>query len=348
MTEPVVTETKVPTNKLGLVRKDYVGSASTMCPGCGHDAITSAVINACFDLGIDQKMVIKMSGIGCSSKTPAYFLPGSHAFNSVHGRMPSVATGAVLANRNLKTIAVSGDGDTASIGIGQFIHLLRRNVPMIYVMENNGVYGLTKGQFSATADVGSKLKSGIANEMEPVDCCTLAIQLGCSYVVRSFSGDPKQLVPLLKGAFSHHGTALLDVISPCVTFNNHEGSSKSFKAVRDHDISLHQIGFVMPQETITMEQEPGTVQEVKMHDGSMLRLRSTDRKYDPTDKGLALRTLAEAASKQELLTGLIYVNEQSKDFLEMLKLSETPLAQLGEKELRPSRADLQKVIDELR
>ncbi len=348
MSEAIAEEKKIPTNRLGLVRKDYVGAASTMCPGCGHDAITSAVINACFELSIDQTQLMKISGIGCSSKTPAYFLPQSHAFNTVHGRMPAVATGAVLANAKLKTLAVSGDGDTASIGIGQFIHLLRRNVPLVYIIENNGVYGLTKGQFSATADVGSKLKSGIANDMDPVDCCTLAIELGCAYVVRSFSGDLKQLVPLLKGALSHRGTALLDVISPCVTFNNHDGSTKSFKAVREHDIVLQQIGFVMPQENITAEQEPGTVREIEMHDGAKLLLRTVGRDYDPTNKALALRTLAEANAKGELLTGLIYIDESKKDFTAQMNLAEKPFAAMNEADLRPSESVLKQIMEELR
>ena len=346
MVEATPIPTTPKTNKLGMTRNDYIGSASTLCPGCGHDSITSSIITACFELGVNPTQVIKMSGIGCSSKTPAYFMKTSHAFNSVHGRMPSVATGAVLANRSLKTIGISGDGDTASIGIGQFIHLLRRNIPMVYIIENNGVYGLTKGQFSATADLGSKLKSGVVNEMAPVDCCTLAIEMGCSFVARSFSGDNKQLVPLIKAALSHRGTALLDVISPCITFNNHEGSTKSYDNVRAHDIPLHEIGFVQEAAPITAEFEPGTVKEITLPDGAKVRLKKLSREYDPTDKFRALTTIEESVVKQELLTGLIYINEESKTFMDMLHLSATPLAHMTEKELRPPKEALAAIMQE--
>lgn len=335
------------TNRLGLTRNDYTGSKTTLCPGCGHDSITSSIITACFELGIDPSQIIKMSGIGCSSKTPAYFLGSSFSFNGVHGRMPSVATGALLANRSLKCIAVSGDGDTASIGMGQFVHLLRRNVPMVYVIENNGVYGLTKGQFSATADQGSKLKSGVINDLSPVDCCAMAIELGCSFVVRSFSGDNKQLVPLIQAGFSHKGTALLDVISPCITFNNHEGSTMSYDAVRAHDIPLHEIGFVPCADPIKVDYEEGSAKDILMPDGSHLRLKKLDRDYDPTDKALALKTIAEAKTKGELLTGLIYIEEKRPDFNELLHLSETPLAALKEANLKPSRQVLDEILKEL-
>lgn len=334
-------------NRVGLTRQEYTGSKSTLCPGCGHDSITSSIITACFELGLDPTQLIKVSGIGCSSKTPAYFMTQSFAFNSVHGRMPSIATGALLANRTLKCIGISGDGDTASIGIGQFIHLLRRNVPMVYLIENNGVYGLTKGQFSATADVGSKSKSGQVNDLDPVDACVLAIELGSSYVVRSFSGDNKQLVPLIKGALSHQGTALLDVISPCITFNNHEGSTMSYDCVRKHDIPLHEIGFVPHFDPIEADFEPGEVKDIALPDGSHLRLRKLDRDYDPTNKELALKTLTESKEKGELVTGLLYIQEEKPDYNERMHLSQTPLAQLSEKDLRPPREVLEEMMREL-
>lgn len=346
MTEAATTA-EPKTNRLGFTRQQYTGSKTTLCPGCGHDSITSSIITACFELGVDPANLIKMSGIGCSSKTPAYFISQSFAFNSVHGRMPSVATGALIANRSLKCIGVSGDGDTASIGIGQFMHLLRRNVPMVYIIEDNGVYGLTKGQFSATADLGSKLKSGIANEFPPIDCCALAIELGCSYVVRSFSGDNKQLVPLLKGALSHKGTALLDVISPCITFNNHEGSTMSYDCVRAHDIPLHEIGFVPHFEPIQADFEPGTTKDIELPDGAHIRLKKLSRDYDPTDRNTALRTMAESKAKGELLTGLIYIKEGNPDYTELMHLSEKPLAQLTEKELRPAPEALTAMMQEL-
>ncbi|MDO8494322.1 MAG: 2-oxoacid:ferredoxin oxidoreductase subunit beta [Deltaproteobacteria bacterium] len=345
-TPPVAEAPK--TNARGLCRTDYAGGKTTLCPGCGHDSITSSIITACFELGVDPSQLIKMSGIGCSSKTPAYFISRSFAFNSVHGRMPSVATGALLANRSLKCIGVSGDGDTASIGIGQFMHLIRRNVPMVYIIENNGVYGLTKGQFSATADLGSKLKSGIANDFDPIDCCAVAIELGCSYVARSFSGDNKQLVPLLQGALSHDGTALLDVISPCITFNNHEGSTMSYDFVREHDIPLHEIGFVPHAEPATADFEPGTVQEVTLHDGSHLRLKKLGKDYDPSNKEQALRTINESREKKEWATGLLYYKQGKKDFNNLLHMSETPLAQLTEKELKPSEQVLHEIMESLR
>lgn len=336
-------ETQLKTNRAGLTRNDYVGGKTTLCPGCGHDSITSSIITACYELGVDPRTLIKMSGIGCSSKTPAYFMQQSFAFNSVHGRMPSVTTGALIANRNLNCIAISGDGDTASIGIGQFVHLMRRNVNMAYIIENNGVYGLTKGQFSATADLGSKLKSGMINDLPPIDTCQLAIQLGCGYVVRSFSGDNKQLVPLVKGALSHRGAALLDVISPCITFNNHEGSSLSYDEVRKKDHPLHEVGFVPHYDPITTEMEPGETKEIELPDGSRLTLKKLDHDYDPTDKALAIRTLEEAREKNEIVTGLIYVKEGNPDCAELLHLSHKPLAHMGEEDLRPSKA----IFDEI-
>ncbi|MDO8526731.1 MAG: 2-oxoacid:ferredoxin oxidoreductase subunit beta [Deltaproteobacteria bacterium] len=347
-TPPVATTPPAPkTNKLGLTRQQYSGSPTTLCPGCGHDSVTSSIITACFELGIDPMQLIKMSGIGCSSKTPAYFMSQSFAFNSVHGRMPSVATGALLANKNLKCIGISGDGDTASIGIGQFMHLMRRNVPMVYIIENNGVYGLTKGQFSATADRGSKLKSGLANEFPPIDCCAIAIEMGCSFVARSFSGDNKQLVPLVKAAFSHKGTVLIDVISPCITFNNHEGSTMSYDNVRAHDIPLHEIGFVPHYEPITADFEPGTTKDIILPDGAHIRLKKLHQDYDPTNKMLALTTLAESKAKGEFATGLLYIQEGNPSYNELMQLSETPLAHMSEKELRPSPEVLEEIMREL-
>lgn len=336
------------TNRLGLTLADYKGSPSTLCDGCGHDAITSQIMKACFDLGINPRNVAKLSGIGCSSKTPAYFLNQAHGFNSVHGRMPSVATGASLANRQLALLAVSGDGDTASIGLGQFCHIVRRNVPMVYIVENNGVYGLTKGQFSATADLGSKLKSGVVNELTPIDLCGLAIELGCGFVGRSFAGDPKQLIALLKAAMSHNGTAVLDVISPCVTFNNHEGSTKSYKYAKDHEIPLHELGYIPFFEQITVDYEPGSTQEVEMHDGSKLRLKKTDKSYDPTNKEAAVATIHKARKEQEFLTGLLYIDEKKPSFTDIMDIVEQPLATLPAEQIRPGKAALDEIMASLK
>ncbi|MDA2928328.1 2-oxoacid:ferredoxin oxidoreductase subunit beta [Acidobacteria bacterium AH-259-O06] len=335
-------------NRLGLTMIDYRGEPSTLCSGCGHDAISSQIMKSFYEMGVNPHRVAKMSGIGCSSKTPAYFLSNSHAFNGVHGRMPSLATGAVLANRKLVCIGVSGDGDTVSIGLGQFCHLLRRNVPMIYIIENNGVYGLTKGQFSATADPGSKLKTGVVNDLPPIDCCTLAIEMGCSYVARSYAGDPKQLVPLLQGALSHSGTSMLDVLSPCVTFNNHQGSTKSYRWAKEHEELLHQIDFVPHFEPIeTVVYEEGELREVEMHDGSRIRLRKVDRDYNPTDRDAALRMLNETRDSGEFLTGLIYVNPVAENFLDLLNLPDTALAALPQEKLRPGREALEEAMQGL-
>lgn len=337
-------ETVAPkTNRIGLTLADYKGAPSTLCDGCGHDAITSQIIKAAYELGIEPHRVAKMSGIGCSSKTPAYFLSRAHGFNAVHGRMPSVATGVAMANKDLQIIAVSGDGDTASIGMGQFCHVVRRNIPMVYIVENNGVYGLTKGQFSATADLGSKLKTGVVNELPPIDLCGLAIELGCGFVARSFAGDPKQLVALLKAALSHQGTAVLDVISPCVTFNNHEGSTKSYKYARESEIPLHELGFVPFFEQIAVEYEPGSVQEVEFHDGSRITLKKTDKNYDPFNKDLAIETLQKASRDHQFLTGLLYIDEAKPDFTSMMDLTDTPLSLVPNEKLRPGK----KVLDEI-
>jgi 2-oxoglutarate ferredoxin oxidoreductase subunit beta len=335
------------TNRIGLTLADYKGAPSTLCDGCGHDAITSQIIKAAYDLGIQPHNVAKMSGIGCSSKTPAYFLSRSHGFNAVHGRMPSVATGVAMANKELNIIAVSGDGDTASIGMGQFCHVVRRNVPMVYIVENNGVYGLTKGQFSATADLGSKAKSGVVNELPPVDLCALALELGCSFVARSFAGDPKQLISLLKAALSHEGTAILDVISPCVTFNNHEGSTKSYKYAREAETPLHELGFVPFFEQISVEYEPGSVQQVEFHDGSKITLKKLDKDYDPFNRDLAFDTIHKAAREQQFLTGLLYINEEKPDFRKVMDVCEVPLSRLKPEQLRPGKQALDEIMKSL-
>src|SRR6187551_2955230 len=286
-------------NRIGLEAQAYRGGKTTLCAGCGHNSISERIFEAFFEMGVDPSQVIKLSGIGCSSKSPAYFLGSSHGFNAVHGRMPSVATGALLANASLQGIGVSGDGDTGAIGIGQFVHLMRRNLPIIYIIEDNGCYGLTKGQFSPTADLGSKHKNGVANDLPALDTCALAIELGATFVARSFSGDKKQLLAILKAALSHRGTAMIDVISPCVTFNDHEGSTKSYSYVKDHDEPLGEISFVPYFEVINVEYEPGSTTRVKMHDGSQLYLRKLAEDYNPSDKITALRTLHETNRRGE-------------------------------------------------
>ena len=336
------------TNRLGLTTLDYRGGKTTLCAGCGHNAISERIIDALYEMGVQPERVAKLSGIGCSSKSPAYFLSRAHSFNAVHGRMPSVATGTLLANRNLIALGVSGDGDTASIGIGQFIHLMRRNLPLIYIIEDNGVYGLTKGQFSATADVGSKLKTGVINELPPIDTCELAISLGATFVGRSFSGDKRQLHAMLKAAIAHRGTVMLDVISPCVTFNDHEGSTKSYKFMKDHDEPLQEINFIPSFEDIDVEYDAGSTLEVAMHDGSRLRLRKIEEDYDPTDRIRAISRLNEAKEKGEMLTGVLYVNTKAETFIDMLDLTEEPLATLPASVLRPGRAVLEQVMEELR
>lgn len=336
------------TNRIGLTVLDYRGGKSTLCAGCGHNAISERIIDAMFEMGIKPEQVIKPSGIGCSSKSPAYFLSRSHSFNSVHGRMPSVATGALLANKHLIAIGVSGDGDTASIGIGQFVHLMRRNLPILYIIEDNGVYGLTKGQFSATADLGSRLKTGVVNDLPPIDTCSLAITLGATFVGRSFSGDKKQLLAMLKAALAHKGTAMLDVISPCVTFNDHEGSTKSYKFIKDHDEPITDINFVPAFEEIEADYGPGEMVDVKMHDGSRLRLRKLEENYDPTSRVAAIKRLAESRENDEVLTGVFYVDTESPNFLDLLNLTESPLATLPESITRPGKEVLDKCMEELR
>src|SRR5215471_186977 len=336
------------TNRINLSVLDYKGGRTTLCAGCGHNAISERIIDAMYEMGIQPERVAKLSGIGCSSKSPAYFMSRSHSFNSVHGRMPSLATGAMLANRNLLTLGVSGDGDSASIGIGQFVHLMRRNLPMIYIIEDNGVYGLTKGQFSATADLGSKLKTGVVNDLPAIDTCIMAIELGATYVARSFSGDKRQLLTILKAAIAHKGTAMIDVISPCVTFNDHEGSTKSYQYSKDHDEPLNELGFVPYFENIDLDYDPGTTTNVRMHDGSELRLRKLGRDYDPTDKLAALSVLQEAHEKGEMLTGVFYVNPEAPSFVDLLNLVEEPLAKLPESQVRPPKKVLDEIMETLR
>jgi 2-oxoglutarate ferredoxin oxidoreductase subunit beta len=339
---------KLPANKLGFTRRDYEGSVSTLCAGCGHDSISAAIIEACFELDLPPHRIAKLSGIGCSSKTPTYFLGNSHGFNSVHGRMPSVLTGANMANKDLIYLGVSGDGDSASIGLGQFAHCLRRGVNMVYIVENNGVYGLTKGQFSATADRGSKSKKGAVNNDTPVDLVGIALQLGASFVGRSFSGDKAQLVPLIEAAILHPGAAFIDVISPCVAFNNHLGSTKSFDYVREHNEAVNRLDVMMPREPITADYAPGTMREVAQHDGSVIRLRKLAEDYDPTDRLGAMSYLAERQAAGELVTGVLYLDPESQDLHAYLDTVETPLNALGDAELVPGNAALAKINAGLR
>ena len=334
-------------NHIGLPVIEYRGGKSTLCAGCGHNAISERIIDAMFEMGVEPERVMKMSGIGCSSKSPAYFMNRSFSFNSVHGRMPSITTGAVLANRTMMALGVSGDGDTASIGIGQFVHLMRRNLPMIYIIEDNGVYGLTKGQFSATADIGSRLKTGVINELPPIDTCAMAIQLGATFVGRSFSGDKKQLLAMLKAAIAHNGTVMLDVISPCVTFNDHEGSTKSYKFLQENDEPINEIGFVASFDDIEVDYDSGEVYDVEMHDGSQLRLRKLLEDYDPTDKANAVRTLMEAQEKNEILTGVFYIDTQKPTFIDQLNVVDEPLGTLPESLTRPPKSALESLMANL-
>ena len=347
LAKPKLHHPTLPTNKLGLTRRDYEGKISTLCAGCGHDSISAALVQACWELEIEPHRVAKLSGIGCSSKTPDYFLGNSHGFNTVHGRMPSVLTGANLANRDLLYLGVSGDGDSASIGLGQFAHAMRRGVNMTYIVENNGVYGLTKGQFSATADQGSKSKRGVVNSDTAIDLVALALQLGASYVGRSFSGDKEQLVPLIKGAIRHRGAALLDVISPCVAFNNHPGSTKSYDYVREHNEAVNRLDFMPHRDAIRAMYAPGEVIEVTQHDGSVLRLRKLAEGYDPGDRVAAMTHIAAHEARGEILTGLLYVNAAADDLHAHLKTVDVPLNQLSQKELCPGAAALAGINAEL-
>jgi 2-oxoglutarate/2-oxoacid ferredoxin oxidoreductase subunit beta len=335
-------------NRIGLETTAYRGSKTTLCAGCGHNAITERIIDAFFELGVKPTDVIKLSGIGCSSKSPAYFLSGAHGFNAVHGRMPSVGTGAVVANRKMIAIGISGDGDTGAIGIGQFVHLMRRNLPMIYVIEDNGCYGLTKGQFSPTADLGSTQKTGVVNDLPPIDTCALAIQLGASFVARSFSGDPKQLKAILKTAISHRGTCLIDVISPCVTFNDHEGSTKSYAYAKDHDEPLADMNFVPFFDDISVDYDPGTTTAVTLHNGSKVLLTKLTEDYEPTDRLRALQVLHETSRRGEFATGILYIEPDKQDFLELMGLVDEPLAFLDESRTRPGRAALEEIMESFR
>ncbi len=346
--KPVARHPSLRPNALGLTIRDYEGSMSTLCAGCGHDSITAAIVRALYELDVPPHMLAKLSGIGCSSKTPTYFVSGAHGFNSAHGRMPAIATGANAANRALLYIGVSGDGDSLSIGLGQMVHAMRRNLRMLYVIENNGVYGLTKGQFSASSDIGSKSKRGEANTQPPIDPVMLALDIGATYVARSFSGDKAQLVPILKGALRHNGFALVDVISPCVTFNDHEGSTKSYLYTRKHQLPIVQADFVPPAAEIRAEYAPGTVHEVRMHDGSTLQLHKVGPDYDPTDRRAAWSFLSERQRSGEIPTGLLYLDESGSDMHAAAKTVSRPLAQMPFEELCPGEAALRKLQDAYR
>ena len=347
MADNQVVAKKPKMNRAGFELGLYRGSKTTLCAGCGHNAISERIVSAFYEMNIDPYSVVKFSGIGCSSKSPAYFLNAAHGFNAVHGRMPSVATGALLANRTLLGIGVSGDGDTASIGIGQFIHLMRRNLPLIYIIEDNGCYGLTKGQFSATADVGSKLKTGVINEFQPIDTCVLAIELGATFVARSFSGDKKQLLSILKAAISHRGTAMIDVISPCVTFNDHEGSTKSYAYVQENDEYFDEVSFVPYFDEINVEYEPGETVSVTMHDGSQLLLSKLPENYSPDNRAQAIQHLIERRSQGELATGIFYVNPKEKNLFDMLNIDDSPLSTLPTEKVRPKPHVLEEIMAEL-
>jgi len=348
ITKPTLHHPKLPANSLGFTRRDYEGAVSTLCAGCGHDSISAAIIQACYELELPPHRIAKLSGIGCSSKTPNYFLGSSHGFNSVHGRMPSVLTGANLANRDLIYLGVSGDGDSASIGLGQFAHCIRRSVNMTYIVENNGVYGLTKGQFSATADRGSKSKRGIVNHDEPIDLVSLSLQLGASFVARSFSGDRAQLVPIIKVAIRHHGAAFIDCISPCVAFNNHEGSTKSFDYVREHNEAVNRLDLIPEREEITADYAPGTVEEIVQPNGARLRLRKLAADYDPHDRVAAMTYLQERHAAGEIVTGVVYLETEPTDLHDYLNTVDKPLNQLADADLCPGVEALMRFNESLR
>ena len=348
LTKPRLHHPTLPVNKVGYTRRDYEGKVSTLCAGCGHDSISASIIQACWELNIEPHRVAKLSGIGCSSKTPDYFLGNSHGFNSVHGRMPSVATGANLANRGLVYLGVSGDGDSASIGIGQFAHVMRRGVNMTYIVENNGVYGLTKGQFSATADQGSKSKRGVVNSDSPIDMASLALQLGATFVARSFSGDKKQLVPLIKAAIAHQGASFIDVISPCVAFNNHPGSTKSYDYVREHNDAVNRLDFWPSRDAINVDYAEGDVIDVPQHDGSIMRLRKTRPEYDPTDRLKAIDQVGQHHARGEVLTGLLYLDPDAEDLHVHLNTVSVALNKLTARDLCPGVSALEKINASLR
>ncbi|MGB4840482.1 MAG: 2-oxoacid:ferredoxin oxidoreductase subunit beta [Saprospiraceae bacterium] len=346
--KPKFAHPRLPKNPLGYTRKDYEGSISTLCAGCGHDSISASIVDACFELNIEPHKVAKMSGIGCSSKTPAYFLSNSHGFNAVHGRMPSVTTGANLGNRSMVYLGVSGDGDTASIGMGQFTHVIRRNVNMTYIVMNNGCYGLTKGQDSATADYGSVSKSGHKNTFEGIDLCLLAIELGATFVAQSFSGDKSQLIPIIKAALSHSGFSFINVISPCVTFNNNQGSTKSYDYVREHNEALSTLDFVPVKEEITTTYDHKEIKLVEMHDGSLIRLNKISPEWDPEDKLSIISAIHKSKSREEILTGLLYIDNESIELNELINTTNTPLNKLVEKQLCPGSEILESINNDLR
>jgi len=341
--KPKISHPSLPKNELGLTTRDYEGVVSTLCAGCGHDSVTAALIQAVFELDIEPHMLAKMSGIGCSSKTPAYFVSQAHGFNSVHGRMPSVTTGANAANRDMTYIGVSGDGDSLSIGVGQFVHAIRRNLNMCYLIENNGVYGLTKGQFSASADIGSKPKKGLPNQQEPIDPASTALALGATYIARSFSGDKEQLIPLIKGAIMHSGFSLVDIISPCVTFNDHEGSTKSYAHTREFYHHVANIDYVHPSEEITASYAEGESMPIHLRGGDTIVLRKVDRDYDPTSRADAFKHLRDRFNAGEITTGLLYVNEDREEMHELMNNIDTPLSQLPYEGLHPGNDELQKL-----
>jgi len=343
LAKPKLHHPTLPQNKLCHTRRDYEGKISTLCAGCGHDSISAAIIQACWEMDVEPHRVAKLSGIGCSSKTPDYFLGQSHGFNTVHGRMPSVLTGANLANRELLYLGVSGDGDSASIGLGQFAHCMRRGVNMVYIVENNGVYGLTKGQFSATADQGSTSKRGVVNSDSPLDMVGMALQLGASFVARSFSGDKRQLVPLIKAAIAHKGAAFLDVISPCVAFNNHAGSTKSYEYVREHNEAVNRLDVIPLREEIRIDFAEGELLEVEQHDGSVLRLRKIAPDYDPHNRIAAMNYTQEHQAKGEVVTGLLYIDANASDMHEHLHTTARPLNALAARELCPGNTVLDKL-----
>ncbi len=348
LAKPLLHHPSLARNAVGYTRRDYEGKISTLCAGCGHDSISAAIIQAAWESNIEPHRVAKLSGIGCSSKTPDYFLGNSHGFNSVHGRMPSVLTGANLANRDLLYLGVSGDGDSASIGLGQFAHIMRRGVNMLYIVENNGVYGLTKGQFSATSDKGSKSKKGVVNADSPIDLASLAIMIGASFVARGFSGDKEQLVPLIRAGMAHRGAALIDVISPCVAFNNHDGSTRSYDYVREHNEAVNKIEFIPRRDPIEIEQAAGTTRPVVLHDGSVVRLAKLGADYDPSDPAAALARISEHQARGEIATGLLYLDPDSSDLHEHLNTVDKPFNMLDASELVPGAEALDRINASLR
>jgi len=343
MTDQSVDTSRIQVNEVGLSKNDYKGNPTTLCQGCGHNSISSQIIAACYELNILPEKLVKFSGIGCSSKSPFYFLNRSFGFNGLHGRMPSLATGALFGDTSVRGIGLSGDGDTASIGMGQFKHIVRRNVPMVYIIENNGVYGLTKGQFSATAEEGLNLKKQGINPYLPVDIASEALVGHATFVARSFAGDPKQVKELIKAAMSHRGIAILDIISPCVTFNNEDSTTHSYAWGKEHEVALHELAYVPPAEEIMVDYEDGTFKEVTMHDGSTIVLKKLDRDYDPTNRSEAFRILEDANQECCLVTGLIYINQEPPTLMDLYNLPEEPLNRMPETRIRPGRETIDRL-----